>query len=141
MSALRRLALRRCAHAGTLLGLAFALVGSLSCGGSDAAAPPTPGELFLHLEGAEASDEAVLLTIAPGATAVEGSGSTEIHARAAGNVYTVAVFGALTAGSIVRLSVADIGHPPAVTIREVATSDGALRTQLSTYRIRVTTVR
>ena len=127
------------ARATPLVGSALILLLAAACGGGDTA-PPAPGPVLVRLEGVAAADEALLLDIAAGATAVQRArDDVEVHARASAGTssFSVAVFGPLAGGPFLRVIVSDPQSPPAFTLREVAASDGTLRTDLGSYRLHV----
>ena len=85
---------------GRPLGRVLALVAvagtvlTVSCSGDDPVIPATPGEVVVVLRGALAGDRAILLDIGQGAiTVTPGSGELQMHARADGGRFIVAVFG------------------------------------------------
>lgn len=131
--------------------MAFAGVVALStlgaCGG-DKPGPtgptgPTAGVLRVQLTAPSADQGAVLLTIAgpavPSAVVAAQPGVTA-HVRTTNSVTTVALFGAVAAGEILRLSVPDVGAVASyrADVREVAGRDNALREDLTPYRATVT---
>ena len=117
-----------------------------SCG--DATGPgepvdaPAPGELRVRLSSPAPSDGAVLLTITGPAAPTEVTGTQAgvlVHARAAGGGWTVALFGAVSGGEVLRLQVPDVRAAAAyqATVREVAGEDNVLREDLGAYRLTV----
>ena len=108
-----------------------------SCGDDDGAGPSGPVEATLSLEGTVPEDAAVLLELGPGATAVRGvRGSADVHSAPVRDGHSVAVFGALAEGPILAVNLEEAGTMPPVTLREIAASDGSLRTSLAGYQVR-----
>ena len=126
--------------------LCAAVVAIGSCG--DATGPgepdvPTPGELRVQLASPAGRDGAVLLAITGPAAPTEVAGTQAgvlVHARAVGGGWTVALFGAVSAGEVLRLRVPDVRAAGAyqATVREVAGEDNALREDLGAYRLTIT---
>ena len=126
--------------------LGAAVVALGSCG--DATGPgepdvPSPGELRVHLASPAGRDGAVLLTITGPAAPTEVTGTQAgvlVHARAVGGGWTVALFGAVSAGEVLRVRVPDVRKAAAyhATVREVAGEDNALRENLGAYRLTIT---
>jgi hypothetical protein len=94
--------------------------------------------MTLSLEGAAVDDGAVLLEIGPGVTgAAPGRADLEVHSVVVRDHLSVAIFGPLAGGPILRFNVEDKGSPPTVRLLEVAGEDGALRSSLGTYEPRI----
>ena len=123
---------------GRVLALAAGTVLTVSCGGDDPVVPATPGEAVVVLVGAVAGDRAILLDVGQGAiTVTPGSGELQMHARADGGRFVVAVFGHLDQGPILRIQVSNIESLPALSIREVASDSGSLREPPSSYSLQI----
>ena len=126
---------------GRVLALVAGAVLTVSCSGDDPvtpATPATPGEVVVVLRGALAGDRAILLDIGQGAiTVTPGSGELQMHARADGGRFIVAVFGQLDQGPILRVKVSNIESLPTLSIRDVASDSGSLRESLSTYSLQI----
>ena len=127
--------------------LCAAIVATGSCG--DATGPgeppdaPTPGELRVQLASPGGRDGAVLLTITGPAAPSEVTGTQAgvlVHARPVNGAWTVALFGTVSAGEVLRLQVPDVRAARAyeATVREVAGEDNALRENLGAYRLTIT---
>lgn len=118
---------------------ALGLAGSVLLGcGDDGSGPSGPVEATLTLEGAVADDAALLLEIGPGAIAVERArGDLEVHSIPVRGGHSVAVFGPLADGPILILDLVEGNRTPTVTVRDVAASDGSLRTSLTGYEVRM----
>jgi len=109
-----------------------------SCGNENASGPAGPGEMVVHLDGAASDDGAVLLEIGPGATGVgPARPDLELHYSPVRDRFSVAVFGAVAAGPVVRIQVEDGGNPPDIRVVEVAGENGELRPSTGVYKTRV----
>jgi hypothetical protein len=114
-----------------------------ACGGDGGTpAQPLPGDLTVSLATPNA-DGALLIAItgpdAVGAVQAAAPG-TVVRAQTQGTTTTVAVFGTLAAGPLLRLTVPDTrqaGHYTA-TVREAADTQNALRGSLAGYALAVT---
>jgi hypothetical protein len=115
-----------------------------ACGGGDASEPaqPVPGDLTVSLATPNA-DGALLIAItgpdAVGAVQPAAAGAV-VRARTQGTTTTVAVFGALAAGPLLRLSVPDVRQAAhyTATLREAADAQNAPRASLAGYSLAVT---
>ncbi len=120
--------------------LAAAVLLVSACGGDTPGTGPrpVPGTALVSLSGARVDDRAVLLEVGTGVTAVTAGGSATIGAgpQTTDGRRRVLVLGALS-GDLLRLTVSDVKQLPAVQVREVAASDGSLRTDLSGYSAQV----
>ena len=129
------------------LGVAVAALGS--CGG-DATGPgepdvPTPGELGVRLASPAARDGAVLLTISGPSAPTDVLGTQPgvlVHARPSGGGVTVALFGSVASGEVLRFRVPDVRAAGAyqAAVREVSAEDNALRDDLGAYRLTIVPV-
>ena len=125
-----------------------ALTSLAACGGAGdgpgITEPPaaTPGVLRVRFVTPAADDGAVLLAITgpavPTTVTATQAGATA-HGRTANGVTTVAVFGRVTAGEVLRFSVPDANAAASyrAELREVAATDNALRADLTPYRATV----
>ena len=109
----------------------------------DAAAPakPLPGDLTVSLA-TPYTDGALLIAItgpdAVGAVQAAAPGAV-VRARTQGTTTTVAVFGTLAAGPLLRLSVPDVRQAEryTATVTEAADDQNAPRASLSVYALTV----
>lgn len=99
--------------------------------------PPVPGVLTVALTTPNPNDRAVRLTITgPAISQVELAGSgLVLHQRSEGGVIQAALFGPITSGPVLRLTVPDVNRVAAysVAIPEVADDTNALRAALPGY--------
>jgi hypothetical protein len=133
-----------------LLRPAAMLVGALAALGScgEATAPgepagPTPGRQRVTQNTPGSREGAVRQEIPRPAlpTEVESAQAGVLaHVRQAGGVSTVALFGTVAAGEVLRLRVPDVRAAASyqAAVREVAGEDNALREDLAPYRATVT---
>jgi hypothetical protein len=104
-------------------------------------ARPQPGELTLTL--ATPNTDGALLVAISGPAAVgtvqSASAGNVVHARTQGTTTTVAVFGSVAAGPLLRVSVPDVRQAAryTATVREAADAQNALRTSLAGYTLAV----
>ena len=128
-----------------------------ACGGGGGDGPPTqpspppgqptvpsavPGTLTVRLVTPHPDDGALLFEISGPAPAAELAPATQgplVHARVNGNTTRVAVFGAISAGALVRFSVPDVNAAPQFSARVVEASDraSALRTDVTGYQLTI----
>ncbi|HET7232953.1 MAG TPA: hypothetical protein VFJ16_23290 [Longimicrobium sp.] len=98
---------------------------------------PVPGVLTVSLATPNADDRAAVLTITGPAAISSVSPSTGIveHHRTNAGTTRVAVFGALSSGALLRISVADVNQAAqyTVSLEEVADATNALRPTLTGY--------
>lgn len=121
---------------------AAALAAFAGCGGegSDPLAPSDagPGVLAVQLAAPLPRAGAVLLTVAGPAAPTEivaAQPGVVVHQRPAGAATSVALFGSIAAGELLRMRVPDASAAASyhVTVREVAGEDNALREDLGGY--------
>jgi hypothetical protein len=105
-------------------------------------ATPLPGDLILTLATPNAADAAMVVSITgPDAvSAVQAAApGAVVRARTQGTTTTVAVFGALAAGPLVRITVPDVRQARryVATVREAADAQNASRASLAGYALTV----
>lgn len=127
-----------------IVSAAALLLAAALVSGCDAGEPatPQPGELTLTLSTPNPADGALLVAITgPGAVASVRSAVADgvVQSRTAGTTTTVAVFGTLAAGPLLRISVPDVRQAQryAATVREAADAENHLRPSLAGYALAV----
>ncbi|MFL5386750.1 MAG: hypothetical protein ACJ8GN_30020 [Longimicrobiaceae bacterium] len=104
-------------------------------------AKPLPGDLTVTLATPSTDAAMVVAIIGPGAVgAVQpASPGIVVRARTEGTATTVAVFGALDAGPLLRISVPDVRQAKQYTavVREAADGQNVPRTSLAGYALAV----
>ena len=105
-------------------------------------AKPLPGELVVSLATPNPADGAMVVTITgPGAVgAVQAAAAGNVvRSRTQGATTSVAVFGAIAAGPLVRIAVPDVRQAEGytATVREAADPANALRPSLAGYALTV----
>ncbi len=136
-------------HCGALCFLAFLAV-LTACSDVPATAPSTsdadraqPGELVLHVSGAQPTDAAFQLELTGirAASEVRVSPAQRVYLRQQNDVWHLAVIGTLVDGELVRLKVPDLRDSLryAARVLDIAQNDGTLRNgdDRATYRISV----
>jgi hypothetical protein len=109
----------------------------------DAGAPakPLPGDLTVSLATPNVDGAMVVSITGPGAAgAVQPAApGTAVRVRTQGTTTTVAVFGAVAAGPLLRVSVPDVRQASryAATVREAADEQNAPRASLAGYALAV----
>jgi hypothetical protein len=127
----------------TLLRAATVLAATLlsACDAGEPATP-LPGELVVSLATPNSADGAMVVTISgPGAVgAVQAATAGNlVRSRTQGTTTTVAVFGEVAAGPLVRIAVPDVRQAKSytATVREAADLSDALRPSLAGYALTV----
>ncbi|HEX8691468.1 MAG TPA: hypothetical protein VF746_03440 [Longimicrobium sp.] len=112
-----------------------------ACGGDGGTPTPVPGELVLRLETPFTDDRAMVVSLSgPGAIAsvAPARAGTSVYSTApGGTTRRVAVFGAITGGDLLRLSVPDVNRARAytATVVEAAGLSNQPRADVSGYRV------
>lgn len=132
-------------------GAALATLAAISGCGGDGSGPVGPpaaevGMLAVHLTSPVPRAGAVLLTISGPAVPTELTTTQPgviVHQRAVAGGTSVAMFGSIAAGELLRMRVPDVGAAASyrATVREVAGEDNALREDLAGYAATVATAR
>lgn len=116
-------------------------LGALSCSPPSGNDRTGPGTVSLRFETPHSGDGAIKFTlVGPGITDLVAAGELIVHSRiGAGNTTTVAVFGALTDGLVVKFDVPDLSDlgDYTATLLQVAGPDNALRSSLTGYKVTV----
>lgn len=120
------------------------LLSAVLLGACDAGEPaaPLPGDLILTLATPNAADGAMVVSITgPDAvSAVQAAApGVVVRARTQGATTTVALFGALADGPLVRITVPDVRQARrySATVREAADPQNAARASLAGYALTV----
>ena len=118
--------------------LAAALLAACDAG---APAKPLPGDLTVSLATPNVDGALVVAITGPDAVgAVQAAApGTVVRVRTQGTTTTVAVFGAVAAGPLLRLTVSDVRQASryAATVREAADEQNAPRASLAGYTLAV----
>ena len=121
-----------------ILVLAAALLAACDAGEP---AKPLPGDLTVTLATPNADGALLVAVTGPGAVgAVQAAApGAVVRTRTQGTTTTVAVFGTLAAGPLLRLSVPDVRQAKAytATVREAADAQNAPRASLAGYALTV----
>lgn len=105
-------------------------------------ARPLPGDLLVTLASPNATDGGMVVSItgpdAVGSVRAADPGNV-VRARTQGTTTTVAVFGTLAPGPLVRIAVPDVRQAGSytATVREAADLESALRPSLAGYTLTV----
>ena len=118
-----------------------AAIGILSCGGDSTGPKAVPGDLTATLTTPNADDRAILITITSPGTISPGAAGADyvVFSKTLTGKTSVAVFGTLTTGPLVRFSVPDVGQAASyvVTVSDVADASNAPRSSLAGYSVTV----
>lgn len=131
--------------------MSLALTGTmallLACGRDSPTRPhslrkPVPGVLIVRLSTPYPDDAALLVRLigpVAGSDVSAAEPGTVLHFRQRGDTTTVALFGPIASGALLRLSVPDVGDVATYTARiiEVADDGNVLRPDLSGYGVTV----
>lgn len=121
--------------------LATAAAAATLLWGCDATEPARPGVLTASLTGARPGDAALVLAISGPAVPsdVAAEGGYQVHSRTQAGVTSVAVFGDLREGPMVRFTIPDakLASRFTVQVREVADEEYSLRESLAGYGVKV----
>jgi hypothetical protein len=108
---------------------------------ADEPATPQPGDLTVTLATPNTDGAMVVSITGPGVVGAVQAASpgAVVRSRTAGTTTTVAVFGALGAGPLLRVSVPDVRQAKqyAAVVREAADAQNAPRASLSGYALTV----
>jgi len=113
-----------------------------ACGGGDAGEPatPQPGDLTVTLATPNTDGALLVFITGPGVAAVQPAApGVVVRSRTQGTATTVAVFGTLGAGPLLRVSVPDVRQAKqyAAVVREAADLQNAPRATLAGYALEV----
>ena len=127
-----------------IVSAAALVLAAVFASGCDAGEPatPQPGELVVSLATPGPADGAMLVTITgPDAVSLVQPAVADgvVRARIQGTTTTVAVFGTLMDGPLLRISVPDVRQAKryTATVREAADSSNQLRASLAGYALTV----
>lgn len=121
--------------------LALAAGAAALLAGCDATEPARPGVLTAHLSGTRPRDAALVLTISGPALPAEVSAEQGyvVHSRTHAGATSVAVFGDIAGGPLVRFTIPDakLADRFGVQLREVADEEYTLREDLTPYTVQL----
>ncbi|HEV2150495.1 MAG TPA: hypothetical protein VGR37_24055 [Longimicrobiaceae bacterium] len=116
-----------------------------ACGDAGTLAPrdPEPGTLTVMLTTPAADDRAVLISVSgpdEAGAVTDAGGGYSVYARPGGTALRVAVFGKISSGKLVTLSVPDVNRASAyrATIQEVVDPSSNVRPSLAGYSAAIT---